>query len=1045
MSAIAVRGRPRARESVVHFHDLWHNRTRMIASVLPYGRAGRIERTRLVERLIAERQGPPFLYDDVLILVPASRMRRLYGALFLDALNRLRGGAALVQPPVLTLPQFASRLFEKSGGPQVLDENARLVLLEGIVKELMTGNADFGVRPDVVAPSLSAAVAATIEQLASAGVSPERLSSAPAADAHADRPQFKLLVEAFTRYERTLAARGLTDPAGMFAALAEGFDPAWLAPYSLIVIDGIFDVDELQARLLVKIANHGNCRFLVDAPSPAGIEKAGPSHPLAPIREYLGRLGLAPSAGGEEASPEDRFLGEALFSERAFDETAADARGLPSFLKDVRLLSAVNMREEVGLIAAGVKTSLRRGARPDAILVTFPALDEYGPLAEEIFTDYGIPYTRALGRQLSASPVAAAVISLLRAAQEDYSGPALLRVLGSPFLTFAGRPSLAGQLDRVLRRQRITGGREKVLAAVSREQGEDENMRALGAALAELFDALAPFSDTAPASLAEWMDRLARLMNRAGAAERVDAIKGPLNVNLQAFHKLTETLDSLKRAGGLFPGYRYTCNEWTFLVRKTLMHARFQVPPEDEGGVQLLGLEESAGRAWEEIYFGGLVDAQFPQRLPQNIFLPEASLEALGVRAIERARLLAAHSFYRLLLSAPRVTLTRPESAGDRPVAPSPFLLELEPLRRAGLVNRGLAKTSGLQFSLSPGDARSLPELAKALSLAGADGLPALPELPELRAVTTALARRGANPAPATPREKREFSVTELDVYLRCPYDYYVTRVLGLAPMEEVSEDISPQSRGSVIHGILRDFYRAWNKPVAADSLPEARALLEKLAASAFRRTADTFRNFREQELFLSVMAERFLAAELEFWKQGMKPVFLEEIIEKSRITLPDGEDVFLTAKIDRIDADDRGNFIVVDYKTGGYPQPRMNREQDIFQLPVYAVLAERAFAGRTPALAKPIGLAYYDLAGKYGAGARDVALFDKDARDDHPAAKPRASAKTSEDFRAVLDASMEKAAAAIKGIRSGAFPSQPRDENVCRFCPNEMMCEPKT
>jgi ATP-dependent helicase/DNAse subunit B len=475
------------------------------------------------------------------------------------------------------------------------------------------------------------------------------------------------------------------------------------------------------------------------------------------------------------------------------------------------------------------------------------------------------------------------------------------------------------------------------------------------------------------------------------------------------------------------------------------MHARFQVPPEDEGGVQILGIEESMGLPWKEIYLGGLVDTAFPRRLPQNIFLPEQALETLGVRTIEKARLADAYHFYRLLLSADTITLTCPENEGDRPMAASPFLAELTPLKNAGLLNRGIENTFGIQFSLKIEESRSIPELAKALSLsgnmkdiqtvltAGIEGLSGIRSAIEFKPSGSTLK--------AIPQQKREFRVTELDAYINCPYDYYITRILGIGPLEEATEDISPMDRGSKVHSILRNFYLSWNGPVTQETRDQALALLRKLADSAFAKEADTFRNRREKELFIRVMAERFLDAEEVFWKQGMKPVYLEQKIERYSIVLSNGNEVELSARIDRIDADENGNFIVVDYKTGNYPSPKMDLEQDIFQLPVYAVMAQQALQGHDPRLKKPIGLAYYDLAGKTGGEARDVVLFNKEARNDHPTAKPKASPKSAEEFRTILEQSMDKARRAIEGILAGDFSAKPRDENKCRYCPNEMMC----
>jgi len=102
--------------------------------------------------------------------------------------------------------------------------------------------------------------------------------------------------------------------------------------------------------------------------------------------------------------------------------------------------------------------------------------------------------------------------------------------------------------------------------------------------LRDLFAALVPFETKEPAPLSLWMDRLADLVSWSKMAERVALIKGPLNVNLQAYRKLMETMASLSHAGKQFPEYRYTFNEWFFLLKKTFMHSRFQVPPEDEGG-----------------------------------------------------------------------------------------------------------------------------------------------------------------------------------------------------------------------------------------------------------------------------------------------------------------------------------------------------------------------------------------------------------------------------------------------------------------------------
>ena len=253
-------------------------------------------------------------------------------------------------------------------------------------------------------------------------------------------------------------------------------------------------------------------------------------------------------------------------------------------------------------------------------------------------------------------------------------------------------------------------------------------------------------------------------------------------------------------------------------------------------------------------------------------------------------------------------------------------------------------------------------------------------------------------------------------------------RVLRITPLEEVSEDISALDRGSKVHSILRRFYEEWTGPVTAGNREKAKELLASLAEREFDIEADTFRNRREKEFFLTVMVERFLDAEEEFWNQGFRPAYLEQKIESVTLTLTDGTEVELHGKIDRIDVDEHGSFIIVDYKTGDYPESKRGTDQKIFQLPLYAMMAQKVLSGdaaprRAVPLGKPIGLAYYDLKGGTGSGARDVVLFNKEARDDHPAAKSQTSPKSAEEFEIILSQSMDKARQAIEGIRCGSVP----------------------
>ena len=167
-------------------------------------------------------------------------------------------------------------------------------------------------------------------------------------------------------------------------------------------------------------------------------------------------------------------------------------------------------------------------------------------------------------------------------------------------------------------------------------------------------------------------------------------------------------------------------------------------------------------------------------------------------------------------------------------MVPSPFLEELTPLRQAGLHQPGDREDIGHPVQLEDrGEPAAFPNWQRRSVLqeeytdieeilnADIEGMSGIRSALDLQACRTVLRSH-------TPSQKREFWVTELDDYLKCPYDYYVKHVLGIEPLEEVTEDISPLDRGSKVHAILRNFYLSWNRPVTPRTRDEARALLQK-------------------------------------------------------------------------------------------------------------------------------------------------------------------------------------------------------------------------
>src|SRR5581483_1612704 len=52
----------------------------------------------------------------------------------------------------------------------------------------------------------------------------------------------------------------------------------------------------------------------------------------------------------------------------------------------------------------------------------------------------------------------------------------------------------------------------------------------------------------------------------------------------------------------------------------------------------------------------------------------------------------------------------------------------------------------------------------------------------------------------------RVWSITQLELYAKCPFHYFAKEVLRLGAMEEAEEGLDARDRGSALHEVLREF-----------------------------------------------------------------------------------------------------------------------------------------------------------------------------------------------------------------------------------------------
>ena len=197
----------------------------------------------------------------------------------------------------------------------------------------------------------------------------------------------------------------------------------------------------------------------------------------------------------------------------------------------------------------------------------------------------------------------------------------------------------------------------------------------------------------------------------------------------------------------------------------------------------------------------------------------------------------------------------------------------------------------------------------------------------------------------------KKFSVTDIDIFLKCQIKFYYEKVLGLQPLKEISEDIEAKDRGSEIHEILKEtFYPFKNKILSSDNYNQ---ILEKLKEVIEKKLGNKASNSGERYLF-KIIAEYKLQSFLKKYLKEEKKKFMIKKLEK-KYEAKFG-DIILEGKIDRVDYfPDDDKYLIIDYKTSG-EQNNYSSEIDLeivskndieiireniksFQLPVYIFL----------------------------------------------------------------------------------------------------------
>ena len=781
----------------------------------------------------------------------------------------------------LTLTQLAALLAQPAfaaAGLAHATPLASLALAARATFDALAAGAIPYFAPVAGSPGFARSAAATLSELRGAGVAAATLAAGAA-----PLPELAALLAG---YEEALAEAGLADRAALFATAARAPLPA--LPLLLFDVPLTSQAEAAFAtalaaaapQVLVTVpAGDETLRVWGEALASeplAGVNAPGDQSSLARLRLHLFQPGNPPVAEPDESV---RFFSapgegrETIEIARALLDEAAAGTPFDQMAVLLRTPAAYCPLLETAFRRAGIPGWFAPGTtRPDpagrALLALLAcAADglsarrfaEYlafaqAPAPGAAAPDWTAPSDDALTAALAAAPTAAT-----NAPPDDGEGAVPAPWRWERLLVEAAVVGGAARWQR-----RLDGLDAELATRAARLAAEEPDAPRL-AALAREREQLAHFKDfalpviTALAALpaaARWGEWLAHLTALAPRVLRRP--QGALDV-------LAE-LAPMARVGPV------GLDEVRAVLTDRLSVLAEETPPTRHGRVFVGALEQARGRSFAVVFVPGLAERIFPQRPREDPLLPDALRATLrapagvgladqrtrGGRERLLLRLAAGAATRRLWLSYPRVDVVeaRPRVTSfyglDVARAVRGGIPDVEGLERAAeaAVRARLAWPAPVEAAAAIDDAEhdlatlgALLEPAAAATRRGAAQylLQLNPHL--ARALRTRWMRWHRGPwtaydglvAPGAAGHAalaahrlgaREYSVSALQHYAACPYRFYLSAVLRLAPRAAVTrpEQLDPLTRGRLFHRVQAATLRAL---AAAALLPLAQAQLD--------------------------------------------------------------------------------------------------------------------------------------------------------------------------------------------------------------------------
>ncbi len=246
---------------------------------------------------------------------------------------------------------------------------------------------------------------------------------------------------------------------------------------------------------------------------------------------------------------------------------------------------------------------------------------------------------------------------------------------------------------------------------------------------------------------------------------------------LEFFYMLYEKLNLLKDTIALYSGEMGADTFWRLLT-EMLRTIHIPLTGEPLGGLQVMGLLETRGLDFENVFILSMNEGIIPKGTVMNSFIPYNIRKSFKLPTYEDEDALPAYYFYRLLQRAENIHLF--------------YNTEVNKIY-GGEISRLILQTENELI-------KSNPEINYSHTVVSTEiGKPFRKEITVNKTPEIIEKLKGAS-----------FSPSDLNSYINCKLQFYLRKIARLREEETVEEFFSPATFGNILHNVVEIIYKQY-------------------------------------------------------------------------------------------------------------------------------------------------------------------------------------------------------------------------------------------